>query len=122
MKYFYSWMSAMYIFSSSSQVMPLTLEPDGGNRKASVSDRWAIVKIAINYNRPRVKRQDGKIWNTSVAHYGFVDLGHGHQSCSAMEEQGRTRTQRCLFSHPVKIEGRDLPAGHTDFFIALGRQ
>jgi hypothetical protein len=34
-----------------SQVMPLTLEPDGGNRKASVSEQVGIAKITINYSR-----------------------------------------------------------------------
>ena len=37
--------------SSFSQVMPLTLEPDGGNRKASVSEQVGIAKITINYSR-----------------------------------------------------------------------
>jgi hypothetical protein len=78
MKYFLS--AALLLVMSSpsfSQVMPLTLEPDGGNRKASVSEQVGIVKISINYNRPGIKGREGQIWNTRVAHYGFVDLGHG---------------------------------------------
>lgn len=70
----------MYLFMvpvSFSQIMPLTLEPDGGNKKASISEQIGIVKIAIAYSRPGVKGREGKIWNTPVAHYGFVDLGHG---------------------------------------------
>ena len=60
-----------------TQVMPLTAEPDGGNKKASISEQIGIVKIEINYSRPGVKGREGKIWGTSVAHYGFVDQGHG---------------------------------------------
>jgi len=105
--------------SSFSQVMPLTLEPDGGNRKASVSEQVGIVKIAINYNRPRVKGREGKIWNTAVAHYGFIDLGHG-TSHAAPWRAGANENTTMTFSQPVKIEGKDLPAGTYGFFIALG--
>jgi tetratricopeptide (TPR) repeat protein len=106
-------------FPCFSQIMPLTLEPDGGNRKASLSEQVGIVKIAINYNRPGVKGREGKIWNTPVAHYGFVDLGHG-TSKAAPWRAGANENTTISFSHPVKIEGRDLPAGTYGFFIALG--
>src|SRR5215510_13009577 len=108
-----------FAYSSYSQVMPLTLEPDGGNRKASVSEQVGIVKIAINYNRPGVKGREGKIWNTSVAHYGFIDLGHGTSS-AAPWRAGANENTTISFSHPVNIEGKDLPAGVYGFFIALG--
>ena len=106
---------------SLSQVMPLTLEPDGGNRKASVSEQVGIVKIAVNYNRPGVKGREGKIWNTTVAHYGFIDLGHG-TSKAAPWRAGANENTTISFSHPVKIEGRDLPAGVYGFFIVLGEE
>ncbi len=102
-----------------SQVLPLTLEPDGGNKKASVTEQIGIVKIAISYNRPGVKGREGKIWNTPVAHYGFVDLGHG-TSHAAPWRAGANENTTMSFSHPVKIEGKDLPAGTYGFFIALG--
>jgi hypothetical protein len=104
---------------SFSQTPPLTLEPDGGNKKASVSEQIGIVKIAISYNRPGVKGREGKIWGTSVAHYGFVDQGHG-TSYAAPWRAGANENTTMSFSHPVKIEGRDLPAGTYGFFIALG--
>ena len=106
-------------FPSFSQVMPLTLEPDGGNKKASVSEQVGIVKIAIEYNRPGVKGREGKIYNTPVAHYGFVDLGHGTTN-AAPWRAGANENTTVSFSHPVKVEGRDLPAGTYGFFIALG--
>jgi hypothetical protein len=104
---------------SFSQVIPLTVEPDGGNKKASVSEQIGIVKINISYNRPGVKGREGKIWNTPVAHYGFVDLGHG-TSYAAPWRAGANENTTMSFSHPVKIEGNDLPAGTYGFFIALG--
>jgi len=51
-----------------AQIEPLTAEPDGGNKKASVSERIGIVKIEIRYSRPCVKGREGKIWGTPVAH------------------------------------------------------
>lgn len=105
--------------TSFCQVEPLTLEPDGGNKKASVSEQIGIVKIAINYNRPGVKGREGKIWNTSVAHYGFTDLGHG-TSHAAPWRAGANENTTLSFSHPVRVEGKDLAAGTYGFFIALG--
>lgn len=104
-----------------SQIMPLTAEPPGGNKKASVSEQIGIVRISITYSRPGVKGREGKIYNTPVAHYGFVDLGHG-TSHAAPWRAGANENTAITFSHPVKIEGHDLPAGSYGFFIALGEE
>jgi tetratricopeptide (TPR) repeat protein len=104
---------------SFSQIMPLTAEPDGDNRKASVSENIGIVKIVINYSRPGVRGREGKIWNTPVAHYGFADQGHG-TSYSTPWRAGANENTIISFSKPVKIEGKDLAAGTYGFFIALG--
>lgn len=109
------------VLSSFSQIMPLTAEPDGGNKKASVSEQIGIVKIAIAYSRPGVKGREGKIWNTPVAHYGFADQGHG-TSNAAPWRAGANENTTFSFSQPVKIEGKDLPAGTYGFFIALGEE
>src|SRR5688572_5571856 len=101
--------------ASVAQIMPLTAEPDGGNKKASVSEQIGIVKIAITYSRPGVKGREGKIWNTPVAHYGFVDQGHG-TSNAAPWRAGANENTAISFSHPVKIEGQDLQAGTYGFF------
>lgn len=103
------------------QIMPLTSESFGGNKKASVSEQIGIVKISISYNRPGVKGREGKIYNTPVAHYGFVDLGHG-TSNAAPWRAGANENTAMSFSHPVKIEGKDLPAGTYGFFISLGEE
>ena len=88
--------------SSYSQIMPLTVEPDGDNKKASISEQIGIVKIAISYSRPGVKGREGKIWNTPVAHYGFADQGHG-TSYSAPWRAGANENTTISFSHPVTI-------------------
>lgn len=102
-----------------SQIMPLTAEPDGGNKKASISEQIGIVKISIAYSRPGVKGREGKIWNTPVAHYGFIDLGHG-TSHAAPWRAGANENTTISFSHPVTIEGKYLAAGTYGFFISLG--
>jgi len=104
-----------------AQIMPITLEPDGGNKKAAVSEQIGIVKIAISYSRPGVKGREGKIWNTPVAHYGFADQGHG-TSTAAPWRAGANENTTMSFSQPVKIEGKDLPAGTYGFFISLGEE
>ncbi|MGZ8517812.1 MAG: DUF2911 domain-containing protein, partial [Chitinophagaceae bacterium] len=104
---------------SFSQILPLTTEPDGDNKKASVSEQIGIVKISISYSRPGVRGREGKIWNTPVAHYGFADQGHG-TSYSTPWRAGANENTTLSFSHPVKIEGKELPAGTYGFFIALG--
>ncbi len=120
MKYFLSVVFLLIFISPSfSQVMPLTLEPDGGNRKASISEQVGIVKISISYSRPGVKGHEGQIWNTRVAHCGFVDLGHG-TSNATLWRAGANENTTVSFSHPVKVEGKDLHAGTHGFFIALG--
>lgn len=118
--------TAVYIFlffaiiiPGFSQIMPLNIEPDGGNKKASVAEQIGIVKIAITYGRPGVKGREGKIYNTRVAHYGFVDQGHG-TSHAAPWRAGANENTTMSFSHPVKVEGKDLPAGTYGFFISLG--
>jgi hypothetical protein len=102
-----------------AQIPPVTIEPYGGNKRASVSEQIGIVKIEINYNRPGVKGREGKIWDTSLAHYGLVDLGHGTSYASPWRA-GANENTTMYFSHPVKIEGHDLPAGKYGFFINLG--
>jgi hypothetical protein len=104
---------------SFGQIMPLTAEPDGGNKKASVTEQIGIVKVEINYSRPGVKGREGKIWGSSVAHYGFVDLGHG-TSTAAPWRAGANENTTISFSQPVTIEGKELPAGKYGFFISLG--
>jgi Protein of unknown function (DUF2911) len=104
-----------------TQVQPLTMEPDGGNRKASVTEQIGIVKIGITYSRPGVKGREGQIWNTPVAHYGFADLGHG-TTHAAPWRAGANENTVISFSHPVQVEGHNLPAGAYGFFVALGEQ
>lgn len=104
---------------ASAQILPVSREPYGGNIRAWVGEQIGVVKIDISYNRPGVKGREGKIYGTGVAHYGFVDLGHGTTN-AAPWRAGANENTTMSFSHPVTIEGKPLPAGKYGFFIALG--
>jgi Protein of unknown function (DUF2911)/Tetratricopeptide repeat len=117
--YIYAVVFFVITVPSVAQIMPLTIEPPGGNKKASVSEQIGIVKVEIRYTRPGVKGREGKIYNTQVAHYGFADLGHG-TSNGAPWRAGANENTAISFSHPVRIEDNHLPAGIYGFFISLG--
>lgn len=94
----------------------LTVPPDGGNKKAMVSERIGITDVTIHYDRPGVKGREGKIWGQLV-HAGFADLGFG-TSKAAPWRAGANENTTIEFSTDVKIEGQALPAGKYGFFIA----
>lgn len=102
-----------FTINSFSQLHSL---PDGGNKKAWLSERIGITDVSITYDRPGVKGREGKIWGQLV-HVGFADQGFG-SSKGAPWRAGANESTTMTFSTPVKIEGRDLPAGKYGFFIA----
>lgn len=110
---------ALTLSTSFAQIMPVSREPYGGNKRAWIGENLGVVKIDISYNRPGMKGREGKIYGTGVAHYGFVDLGHGTTN-AAPWRAGANENTTISFSHPVNVEGKDLPAGKYGFFIALG--
>ncbi|MBC7873170.1 MAG: DUF2911 domain-containing protein, partial [Ferruginibacter sp.] len=61
--------------------IPLTMLPDGGNKKAAVSERIGLTDVTINYDRPGVKGREGKIWGQLV-HAGFIDQQFGSSKSS----------------------------------------
>ena len=104
---------AVFTLTALSQLVSV---PDGGNKKASVSERIGITDVTIHYDRPGVKGREGKIWGQLV-HVGFADLGFG-SSKAAPWRAGANESTVIEFSTPVKIEGRELAAGKYAFFIA----
>lgn len=94
----------------------LTVPPEGGNKKAWVGERIGITDVTIHYDRPGVKKREGKIWGQLV-HAGFSDLGFG-TSKAAPWRAGANENTTIEFSTEVKIEGKSLPAGKYGFFIA----
>ena len=91
---------------------------DGGNKKASVSERIGITDVTLNYDRPAVKGREGKIWGELV-HKGFTDLQFG-TSRSAPWRAGANENTTITVSTDVMIEGKPLAAGAYGLFMAMG--
>lgn len=96
----------------------LTTPPDGGNKKASVSERIGITDVTIHYDRPGVKGREGKIWGQLVEK-GFTDQGFG-TSKAAPWRAGANENTTITFSTDVMVEGKPLAAGTYALFIAYG--
>ncbi len=100
----------------------LTLPPSGNNQKAKVSQWIGPVEVSIAYSSPNVTAPNGTdrtghIWGELV-HYGFIDQGFG-TSKSAPWRAGANENTVISFSHPVKIDGKDIPAGAYGLFLAV---
>ena len=95
----------------------LTTPPDGGNKKASVSEIIGITDVRIDYDRPALKGRAGKIWGNLV-HYGFIDQGFG-PSKSAPWRAGANENTTISFSTDVYVEGRKIPSGKYALFMAM---
>ncbi len=94
----------------------LTSLPDGGNKRATVSEGIGITEITIHYNRPHVNGREGHIYGQLVP-VGYVDQGFG-SSKAAPWRAGANENTWIEFSTDVKIEGQTLPAGKYGFFVA----
>lgn len=102
-------------FAAISQTT-LTTPPDGGNKKASVSERIGITDVTIHYDRPAVKGREGKIWN-GLVHAGYKDLGFG-TSKQAPWRAGANENTTITFSTDVMVEGKPVKAGTYGLFLA----
>ena len=107
------------LFICSISFSQLTTAPDGGNKKASVTERIGITDVTINYDRPAVKGRAGKIWGELVP-YGFTDLGFG-TSKAAPWRAGANENTTITFSTDVMVEGVQVSVGTYALFFAMGK-
>jgi hypothetical protein len=105
---------SLHCHYSSAQL--LSVPPDGGNKKASVSELIGITSVTIHYDRPHVKGREGKIWGALVP-VGYTDQGFG-SSKEAPWRAGANENTSISFSTDVSVEGQSLPAGKYAFFVA----
>jgi hypothetical protein len=94
----------------------LATAPEGGNRKAQVSENIGITYVTVEYSRPGVKGREGKIWGNLI-HKGYADLGFG-TSKNAPWRAGANENTVIEFTTPVMVEGKTVPAGKYGLFIA----
>jgi len=93
--------------------------PDGGtNQKSMIGQQVGITDIEIHWNAPGVKGREGKIWGTSVANFGQINLGFGTAKLSPWRA-GANECTTMEFSTDVTINGKPLAAGKYGFFIEL---
>lgn len=100
----------------------LTQPPSGGNQKANVTQFIGPVSVTINYSSPDVTDPNGQdrkghIWGELVP-YGLNNLGFG-ASTAAPWRAGANENTTISFSHPVKINGKDLKAGTYGLHIIV---
>ena len=103
----------------------LTLPPSGDNQRSMVVQWIGPVEVSILYSSPDVHGPNGEdrrghIWGELVP-YGFVDQGFG-TSKAAPWRAGANENTIITFSYPVKVEGKDLPAGSYGLFLAAARE
>lgn len=96
----------------------LALPDPGTNYKCRTGRRVGVTDIDITWNAPGVKGREGKIWGTTVAHYGFQVLGFG-STVESPWRAGADENTTIAFSTDVTINGKPLSAGKYGFFIAL---
>jgi hypothetical protein len=94
----------------------LTVLPNGGNKRASVTEQVGLCDVTIHYNRSHVNKREGHIWGELVP-VGYVDQGFG-TSKAAPWRAGANENTTIEFSTDVKIEGQSLPAGKYGFSVA----
>jgi hypothetical protein len=76
MKKIFAILLTLALFHFTFSQIILTALPNGGNKKASVSERVGITDVTIQYNRPGVKGREGKIWGQLIP-VGYSDQGFG---------------------------------------------
>lgn len=107
----------LLLLASNGKAQGLTTLPDGGNKKASVSELIGITDVVIHYDRPGVKGREGKIWGGLVP-YGFNDLGFGTSKASPWRA-GANENTTISFTTDVEINGQPLAAGVYGLSLAM---
>lgn len=102
----------------------VTLPPSGDNQKASVTQHIGLVKVTIDYSSPDVtgpagEDRRGKIWGGLVP-YGIYDLGFNGRR--GPWRAGANENTVFTVSHPVKVQGKPLPAGRYGLHMLAGER
>ncbi|MFI5143604.1 MAG: DUF2911 domain-containing protein [Thermoanaerobaculales bacterium] len=103
----------------------LTLPPDGGNQKGSVSQWIGLVEVNITYNSPKVTAPDGadrtgKIWGQLVP-YGMSKQPVGSCGDQCPWRAGANENTVFRVSHDVQVEGQPLAAGSYGLHMIPGQ-
>jgi tetratricopeptide (TPR) repeat protein len=112
------------VFTSQLSAQDISLPPSGDNQKSSVSQWIGPVEVKITYSSPNVHGPQGQdrtdhIWGELV-HFGLIDQGFGTAK-AAPWRAGANENTTISFSHAVKVEGKDIPAGTYGLFLEASK-
>ncbi len=124
MKKMYLIVFAVFATAIAFAQAPISLPPNGDNQHSAVSQWIGPVEVKIDYHSPNVHAPNGDdrtghIWGELV-HYGLIDQGYG-SSKAAPWRAGANENTTITFSHPVKLEGKDIAAGTYGLFMELAK-
>ncbi|MEO6556278.1 MAG: DUF2911 domain-containing protein [Ferruginibacter sp.] len=104
-------------FAFSSVMSQGVTTPRTPSPAASVSQTIGISTVQINYSRPSVKGRP--IWGALVPFgWNVQSFGTGN---SAPWRAGANENTVIRFSHPVKVEGKPVPAGDYGLFFVINQ-
>jgi hypothetical protein len=101
---------------SSAQTQGITV-PRIPSPAAKVSQTIGISTVIVSYSRPSVKGR--VIWGELVP-YGWSVQNFGNQK-SAPWRAGANENTVIEFSHGVKVEGQNVPAGRYGLFFTINQ-
>ena len=84
---------------------------------AAVTQTIGISTVEIKYSRPAIKGRE--VWGTLVP-YGWNKQGFGAGN-EAPWRAGANENTVIKFSHPVKLEGKTVPAGEYGLFFVINK-
>ncbi len=105
-------------FISFMGLAQLSTPPGGGSQRSYVKQHiGGVGSVAIEYSSPGAR---GRTIYGGIVPYGFNNLGFGLSTTDNPSpwRAGADQNTTFNFSHDVKIEGQDLPAGKYGFFVA----
>lgn len=104
----------LVLIASVTNAQPITT-PRTPSPAATVSQRIGISDVTVNYSRPSVRGR--QVWGNLVP-YGWNVQGFGLQN-SAPWRAGANENTTITFSHDVKVQGQDVPAGTYGLFFVI---
>ncbi len=103
----------------------VTLPPNGGNQRATVTQQIGLVRVGIEYSSPHVHSpagvdRKGKIWGGLVP-YGMANAGFGTCGGDCPWRGGANENTVFTTSHDIRVQGKPLPAGSYGLHFIPGK-
>jgi hypothetical protein len=107
----------LFLFAAATVKSQNITTPRTPSPAATISQTIGISTVKVNYSRPSVRGRE--IWGALVP-YGWNVQGFG-AGASAPWRAGANENTVISFSHPVKIEGKSVPAGDYGLFFVVNK-